>query len=230
MTAAHPTPPVDRDVAKEVDFYLSDTLVDEGADLVATRESPASHEMPNIAVATNFGAFLKLLTQTAGARRVLEFGTLAGYSTQWFAEAVGSQGQVVTLELEPRHAEVARKNFEQAGLADRVEVLVGPAIESAQRLIDEGVEPFDVVFIDADKPSNPAYLAAALELTRPGAVILIDNVVRGGEVRHAASADPSVQGVQRVLADIAANPNLEATALQTVGAKGWDGFIYARRR
>lgn len=214
---------------RAVDEYLTGSLVTEGAALVPARESGAGTTMPNAEVAANQGALLGLLVRIAGARRVLEFGTLAGYSTIWLARAVGDAGQVVTLELEEANAEIARANLTRAGVAERVEVLVGPAATSAQALIDSGAEPFDVVFIDADKPSNPVYLNAALRLTRPGAVIVVDNVVRDGAVVEPNSDDPRVHGVRDVVAAIAANPLLEATALQTVGAKGWDGLIVARR-
>lgn len=213
-----------------VDDYFTTALVAEDAALVAARDSGAATTMPNAEVAANQGAFLALVTQIAGARRVLEFGTLAGYSTIWFARAVGLYGQVVTLELESANAEIARQNLRQAGVADRVEIMVGPALQSAQELIDQNVEPFDLVFIDADKSNNPRYLAAALQLTRPGAVIVFDNVVRNGAVVDPDSDDPRVQGVRAVVDDIASNPDLDAIALQTVGVKGWDGFIFARRR
>lgn len=212
-----------------VDDYFA-TLVDEDAALVAARESGARTTMPNAEVAANQGALLALLAQLAGARRVLEFGTLAGYSTIWLARAVGPEGRVVTLELEQGNARVAHENLLAAGVTDRVELMVGPATASARALIDAGVEPFDLVFIDADKPSNPAYLAAAMQLTRPGSVIVIDNVVRDGAVVHPESDDPRVHGVRQVVADIAADARLDATALQTVGIKGWDGLIIARRR
>lgn len=213
----------------EVDQYFAGSLVDEDAALITARESGAETTMPNAEVAANQGAFLALLTQLSGARRVLEFGTLAGYSTIWFARAVGADGHVVTLELEEQNAAVARTNLARAGVADRVEVVVGPAAESAQALIESAAEPFDLVFIDADKPSNPIYLAAALELTQSGAVIIIDNVVRDGAVADSQSEDPRVQGVRAAVDAIAANSELEATALQTVGEKGWDGLIIARR-
>jgi predicted O-methyltransferase YrrM len=186
--------------------------------------------MPNAEVAANQGALLGLIVQIAGAQRVLEFGTLAGYSTIWLARAVGESGRVVTFELEEANAAVARANFEHAGVAARVEVIVGPAAESAQHLIEAGVEPFDFVFIDADKPAKPRYLEAALELTRPGAVIVIDNVVRDGAVIESDSDDPRVHGVRQVVEDIAGNPELDATAVQTVGVKGWDGLILIRRK
>ncbi len=214
----------------EVDEYFSNLLTPEDHALVAARESGAETTMPNAEVAPNQGALLGLLAQIAGARRVLEFGTLAGYSTIWLARAVGPQGQVVTLELEKQNADVARANFERAGVSDRIQTRIGPAIQSARQLISEEVEPFDLVFIDADKPSNPAYLDAALDLTRSGAVIIIDNVVRNGAVTRQDSDDPRVVGVQTVTRNIADHPDLEATALQTVGVKGWDGLIIARRR
>jgi len=170
-----------------------------------------------------------MLCRIAGAKRVLEFGTLAGYSTVWLARAVGEGGQVTTLELEEHNADIARANFERADVADRIEVIVGPAADSARRLIKDAVAPYDFVFIDADKPSNPEYLRAALELTHPGSVIIIDNVVRNGAVVDPDSPDPRVQGVRAVIADIARDERLEATSLQTVGSKGWDGFTIIRR-
>ncbi|WP_241895195.1 O-methyltransferase [Glutamicibacter sp. BW78] len=213
-----------------VDRYFTSTLVREDSILAVARDSGDATTMPNAEVAANQGAFLEILAKIAGARRVLEFGTLAGYSTIWLARAVGEQGQVVTLELEPENAAVAKANFHAAGVSHQIETIVGPATESTERLINDDTEPFDFVFIDADKPNNPAYLAAALKLTHSGAVIVIDNVVRNGAVADAASADPRVQGVRTVAEDIAAHPDLDGTALQTVGEKGWDGLIIARRR
>lgn len=215
---------------RAVDDYFTAALVGEDAALAEARESGVRTTMPNAEVAANQGALLALLTQISGARRILEFGTLAGYSTVWFARAVGPGGHVTTFELEEQNAIVARANVDRAGVADRVDVIVGPAAQSARRLVDQGAEPFDLVFIDADKPSNPTYLAAALQLTGPGAVIVIDNVVRDGAVADPDSDDPRVQGVRAVVDAIAANPDLDATALQTVGEKGWDGLIIARRR
>lgn len=215
---------------KDVDDYFTSHLVQEDPALVAARESGSETTMPNAEVAPNQGALLGLLTQISGARRVLEFGTLAGYSTIWFARAVGPDGRVVTLELETQNADIARANFDRAELGNRIDVLVGPALQSTRQLISDQVEPFDLVFIDADKPRNPAYLEAALTLTRPGAVIIIDNVVRNGAVTQESSGDPRVDGVQVVTRDIAAHPGLDATAIQTVGVKGWDGLIIARRR
>jgi predicted O-methyltransferase YrrM len=185
--------------------------------------------MPDAEVAPNQGQLLALLCQMSGAARMLEFGTLAGYSTIWLARAAGPQGHVTTLEMEERNAAIARSNLERAGVAQRVDVIVGPAGDSANKLIADDVEPYDFVFIDADKPNNPAYLQASLALTHAGSVIVIDNVVRDGAVTDPTSSDPRVQGVRAVVADIAQDPRLEATALQTVGIKGWDGCMIIRR-
>lgn len=214
---------------REVDAYFGDAFVAEDGALVAARESGLRTTMARAEVAPNQGKLLGLLCQIAGASRVLEFGTLAGYSTVWLARAVGAFGHVTTLELAEANAVVARENLERAGVADRVDVLVGPAAESAQRLVEKNVEPYDFVFIDADKPSNPAYLRASLELTRPGAVIVLDNVVRDGAVTDPASPDERVQGVRAAVTNIAQDPRLDATTLQTVGIKGWDGFTLIRR-
>jgi len=214
---------------REVDAYFVDTLVDEDDALAGARESGRRTTMARAEVAPNQGKLLALLAQAAGATRVLEFGTLAGYSTIWLARAVGERGHVTTLELEAGNAAVARENLDRAGVGDRVDILVGPAAESARRLIEAATEPYDFVFIDADKPSNPEYLRASLALSRPGTVIVIDNVVRGGAVTDPDSADPRVHGVRAVLRDIAEDPRLDATALQTVGSKGWDGFTLIRR-
>ncbi|SEE79646.1 O-methyltransferase [Ruania alba] len=217
------------DVQIEVDTYLVDTLVAEDEALVTARESADDTTMPGAAVAPNQGKLLALLAGMIGAHRVLEFGALAGYSTIWLARAVGPQGRVVTLELSEQNAGVARRNVDHAGLGDVVEIMLGPAAESADRIIETGQAPFDLVFIDADKPNNARYLKAALELTRPGSVIVLDNVVRGGRVADPDSTDEDVHGVREALAIAAADPRLDGTALQTVGSKGWDGFAIFRR-
>jgi predicted O-methyltransferase YrrM len=214
---------------REVDAYFVETLIAEDDALVQARESGRLTTMPRAEVAANQGKLLALLAQMVGARRVLEFGTLAGYSTIWLARAVGEQGQVTTLELEEQNAAVARQNLERARVSDRVEIIVGPAAESAGQLVEANTQPYDFVFIDADKPSNPAYLEASLELSRPGTVIVIDNVVRNGAVVQANSTDERVLGVRTALERIAKDARLEATALQTVGSKGWDGFTILRR-
>ncbi|WP_426515533.1 O-methyltransferase [Diaminobutyricibacter sp. McL0618] len=213
----------------DVDHYLIDTLVGEDDALAAARLSSRDTTAPGIEVTANQGRLLKMLAELIGARRVIEFGTLAGYSAIWLARAVGDGGVVTSLELEEQNAGIARANAERAGVADRVDVVVGPARVSAQALVDAGAEPYDFAFIDADKQSTPEYLRLVLELTHPGSVIVIDNVVRGGAVADQDSADEQVQGIRTALADVAANPALEATALQTVGLKGWDGFAIIRR-
>lgn len=218
------------EVWREVDTYFNDALLTEDEALKVARESSVDTTLPHAEVAPNQAAFLALLVQTAGARRVLEFGTLAGYSTIWLARAVGTSGHVVTLEKSSQNATIARRNFERADVSDQIDLQLGTATELAEQLIANQVEPFDFVFIDADKPNNPNYLAAALKLTKPGSLIVIDNVVRNGAVINAESGDDRVEGVRTVTEDVANNPELEAVALQTVGVKGWDGVIIARRR
>lgn len=212
-----------------VDTYFTENLVNEDEALRVARKSGESTTMPNAEVSASQGALLALFTKSLNAKRVLEFGTLAGYSTICFARAVGSEGKVVTLELEEQNANIARENFKNAGVMSQIEILIGPAIEGANQLIERNEPLFDLVFIDADKPNNPQYLEAALKLTRKGALIVIDNVVRNGQVVNKDSDDLRVQGVRNVVEDIKNNKNLKATAIQTVGEKGWDGFILVYR-
>ncbi|SHN34520.1 O-methyltransferase [Rhizobacter sp. OV335] len=212
---------------REVDDYFCSTLLP--ADPVleqALRDSDAAG-LPPHAVAPNQGRLLNLLVRLQGARRVLEIGTLGGYSTIWLARALPPGGRVITLEANPVCAEVARINIERAELADRIEIRVGRAADSLPQLLAEGAGPFDFIFIDADKPSNPLYLEWALKLSRPGTAIVGDNVVRHGAVADPHSTDANVQGVRRFLELMAAEPRLSATAVQTVGSKGWDGFSLA---
>jgi predicted O-methyltransferase YrrM len=208
----------------DVDQYLVSLLApsDEALDN-ALRDSDAAG-LPQINVAPNQGKLLTLLATIQGAQRILEIGTLGGYSTIWLARALPDDGILISLELEPHHADVARKNLERAGLASRVEIRVGPAPASMRELIDEGVEPFDFIFIDADKEGYPEYLELSLPLSRPGTVIVADNVVRKGEVANPQSTDPRVQGVRSFLELAAADHRLRGTAVQTVGSKGYDGF------
>jgi predicted O-methyltransferase YrrM len=210
-----------------VDRYLSDLLLPPDADLVATLQSSHAAGLPAIQVAANQGKLLHLLARLQGAQRILEIGTLGGYSTIWLARALPPEGRLVTLELDLRHAEVARANVGQAGVADRVEVRMGPASESLAQLVAEGGGPFDLVFIDADKEGYPDYLGWALRLTRPGSLIVADNVVRGGAVMDAADSDPRVRAVRRFLELVGAEPRLDATVIQTVGSKGYDGLAFA---
>jgi predicted O-methyltransferase YrrM len=183
--------------------------------------------MPQIQVSPTLGRFLFLQARAIGARRILEVGTLAGYSSIWLARALPPDGRLVTLELEPRHAEVARANLARAGLPDVAQVRVGPAIASLAMLAREGVEPFDMVFIDADKESYPDYLEASLHLSRPGTLIIADNVVRGGAILDADSTDSRVQGIRRFNEMLARDPRVISTILQTVGSKGYDGIAFA---
>ena len=209
----------------EVDDYLVDRLVptDEALDAALAASDAAGLRAINVTPAQ--GRFLNLLARIAGARRILEVGTLGGYSTIWLARALPADGRLVSLEIDPATAEVARSNLARAGLDGVAEVQVGRAIDLLPALAGES--PYDLVFIDADKPSNPDYLQWALRLTRPGSVIIVDNVVRDGAVADAASDDPMVLGTRRMMDLVAAEPRLDATALQTVGAKGYDGFLLA---
>jgi predicted O-methyltransferase YrrM len=206
-----------------VDGYFSGLLVGPDAALDAALEASDAAGLPQIAVSANQGKLLHLLARLRGARRILEIGTLGGYSTIWLARALPADGQLVTLEYDPKHAEVARANIARAGLADRVEVRVGAALDTLPGL--EG--PFDLAFIDADKPNNPDYFRAALRLSRPGSVIVVDNVVRGGRVADPDSTDPSVLGTRALAELLAAEPAVDATMVQTVGSKGYDGFALA---
>ncbi|MGW1106225.1 O-methyltransferase [Streptomyces sp. NPDC002540] len=211
----------------EVDDYFNGLLVGSEEALDAAVEASDEAGLPAIQVAANQGKLLHLLARLQGARTVLEIGTLGGYSTIWLARALPEGGRLVTLEFDPGCAEVARANIERAGLSDVVEIRVGRALATLPELAEAGYGPFDVVFIDADKPSNPDYLAWSLKLTRPGSLIIADNVVRDGEVVDGGSDDPKVKGVRRFTELVAAEPRLSATALQTVGSKGYDGLMMA---
>ncbi|MGX2997453.1 O-methyltransferase [Streptomyces sp. JNUCC 64] len=209
------------------DYFTAELAPADEALEAALRDSDAAG-LPAIAVAPNQGKLLQLLARTQGARRILEIGTLGGYSTIWLARALPAGGRLVTLEYQAAHAEVARRNLARAGLDGVTEVRVGPALETLPLLEAEGGDPFDFVFIDADKVNNPNYLDWAVRLTRPGSVIVCDNVVRGGAVTDADSTDPAVVGTRELIARTAAHPTLDATVVQTVGAKGYDGFLLAR--
>lgn len=213
-----------KDLQIAVDHYLTDLLIGSDPVLEAALADSEAAELPAIAVAPNQGKFLSLLAKAMGARRILEIGTLGGYSTIWLARALPSDGKLVTLEFEPRHAHVAEHNLRRAQLADQVQVLIGPAVDSLKRMIAEQHAPFDFVFIDADKESYPQYLELTLKLSRPGTLIVADNVVLEGEVINPASEDSRVHGVREFCQRVAASPKLDATAIQTVGSKGYDGF------
>jgi predicted O-methyltransferase YrrM len=206
-----------------VDNYMVGALLAADPALDQALADSDAAGLPAIAVAPNQGKLLMLLAQMVGARRILEIGTLGGYSTIWLARALPEGGRLISLEYEAKHAEVARKNIARAGLADRVEVRVGRGVD----LLPHVEGPIDFTFIDADKASNPDYFAGALKLSRPGSVIVVDNVVRGGAVTD-AKGDANIQGIRKMNAMIAAEPRVSATAVQTVGSKGWDGFCLIR--
>ena len=207
-----------------VDEYIVGTLMPADPVLTETLRLSSEAGLPDIAVSAAMGQLLNILVASAGARRVLEIGTLGGYSTTCMARALPPDGELISLEYEPKHAEVARANLARAGVADRVRVIVGPAIETLPTLSG----PFDFIFIDADKRSNPDYFLAAIGLSRPGTLIYIDNTVRGGRILQADADDLDVQGIRRLHELVGSDRRVTATGVQTVGSKGHDGFILAR--
>ncbi|RBA00426.1 methyltransferase [Klebsiella oxytoca] len=208
-----------------VDNYLVEALIPNDPLLNQVLENNQRAGLPAIDVAANQGQFLALLVRMTGARRILEIGTLGGYSTIWMARELPADGELVTLEADAHHVAVARENLRMAGVDKLVEVREGPALATLEKLGDH--PPFDLIFIDADKPNNPNYLRWALRYSRPGTLIIGDNVVRDGEVTDPHSADDRVQGVREFIAMMGSDPRLTVTALQTVGSKGWDGFTLA---
>jgi predicted O-methyltransferase YrrM len=214
---------VDQDRWAVVDRYFEAQLVPSDPDLDAALADSAAAGLPPIQVAPNQGRMLQILAAATGARRILEIGTLGGYSTIWLARALPAGGRLLSLEIDPRHAEVATANLARAGLAGVAEVRVGAALETLPALAG----PYDLIFIDADKPNNPHYLRHAVRLSRPGTLIVCDNVVRGGAVADPDNSDPNVRGTRELIEAVAAEPRLTATAIQTVGGKGYDGFVLA---
>jgi predicted O-methyltransferase YrrM len=215
--AEKPTP-------KDVDAFLDCTVIGDDPALSAAQEASNAAGLPPIAVSWQQGKFLSLLAGAIQARRILEIGTLGGFSTIWLARGAGPQGRVVTLEYEPKHAEVARANLQRAGVANRVEVLVGAALDTLPTVTGD---PFDLVFIDADKENNTAYVEWAVKLARPGAVIVVDNVIRDGQVLTPDSDDARVRATRQTLQVMGEHPRLDTAVIQTVGAKHWDGFAIA---
>jgi predicted O-methyltransferase YrrM len=211
----------------EVDRYLAGLLAPSDAALNAAVKANRKAKLPEIDVTPLQGKFLQVMVEITQARRVLEIGTLGGYSTICMARALPEGGRIVTLEFEPRHADVARANLRRARMLSRVDIRVGRALDTLPELHAEGVGPFDFIFIDADKENNPRYLEWAEKLSRPGTVIVVDNVARHGTVIQAKSTEPDIAGTRRMLRAMAKNPRLSATALQTVGVKGLDGFAIA---
>jgi predicted O-methyltransferase YrrM len=214
------------DTWSAVESYFEGKLIAADPVLDAALAATEAAGLPSIQISASQGKLLHLLALTQGAQRILEIGTLGGYSAIWLARALPSDGHLVTLERDPRHAEVARQNFELAGLADRISLHVGPALETLAQWRAPPMMPFDLIFIDADKPNNLGYVQAALTLSRPGTLIIVDNVVREGAV--VASHRAAAAGVRRMTEWIGREPRLSATVLQTVGAKGYDGFLLAR--
>jgi predicted O-methyltransferase YrrM len=215
---SEPTPP-------DVDAFLNRLLIDDDPALAAAVADSHAAGLPAIEVSPQYGKFLFLLASAIRAQRILEIGTLGGFSTIWLARGAGPSGQVVTLEYEPRHADVARANLSRAGVDDRVEVIVGAALDTLPGLA--GREPFDLVFIDADKENNAAYVQWAVKLGRPGTMIVVDNVVRAARVVDPSPGDHQARGVRDMLEMMGRHPRLESAAIQTVGVKGWDGFAIA---
>lgn len=218
----------DSDLARRFDVFVDAQLAVEDAALCAAAERSRAEGLPPIQVSAPHGKLLELLCALSGVRRALEVGTLGGYSTISLARGVGEGGVAVTLERDLHHGEVAMDNLRQAGVADRVEVIMGDALISLDAMVAAGVEPFDLFFIDADKKSNRTYLERALQLSHPGSVIYVDNVVRGGAVLDDADQSPDVVGTRAMFEFLGSEPRLEATAIQTVGSKGYDGFVLAR--
>ena len=208
----------------DVDRYFTEMFIPPDNALTASLDASRAAGLPDISVAPNQGKLLHLLVQMTKSRRVLEIGTLGGYSTIWMARALPMDGKLVTLELDAKHAAVATANFDRAGLAGVIELRHGAAIQSLEHLLHEGADPFDLVFIDADKANIPSYFEYALQLTKRGSVIIVDNVVRNGGVIDADSADVSIVGVRKFSEMVSRDPRVTATVLQTVGVKGYDGL------
>lgn len=208
-----------------VDTYIADRLLGDDPALSAALAANAAGGLPDIDVSPAQGRMLHLFARMARARRILEIGTLGGYSTIELARALPADGKLISLEIEPHHADVARSNVAKAGLSDRVDIRTGPALDSLQAMIVANEGPFDLVFIDADKQNNPAYVRAALAMSRPGTTIVVDNVIREGGVLDAASGDERIRGTRRLFDEVGREPRLTATAVQTVGVKKWDGFL-----
>jgi predicted O-methyltransferase YrrM len=218
---------MDEEKFAAVDAFVEETLVEHDEALRGALQAAGQAGMPSIQVSPPQGKLLQMLVRLQGARTLLEFGTLGGYSTILLARALPEDGRLITLEANAEYAGVAQQSIERAGLAERVELRVGPALETLTELEDEGAGPFDFVFIDADKVNTPNYFAWALDHSRPGSLIVADNVVRGGTLAEASSADPATQAQRRLHEMITEDPWVEATTIQTVGSKGYDGFTIA---
>jgi caffeoyl-CoA O-methyltransferase len=217
---------MDQKIFESVDRYISD-LFPQNKYLIAAEQSHKTEKIPQISVSPNLGKLLHLFAKLSNARKILEVGTLAGYSTIWMAEALPDGGKLISLEIDSHHAEVARKNIDRAGLSSKVEIRVGKAKDSLALLVDEKAGPFDMIFIDADKPPYAEYFEWALKLSRPGTLIIADNVIRDGKVLDPNHGDPMVQGARRFNKALASNKKVTATILQTIGIKEYDGMAIA---
>lgn len=218
---------MDQKLWTDVDRYLTDKLIPQDQRMEEALAANASANLPSIDVSPVQGKLLHLLARIQQARRILEVGTLGGYSTLWLARALPADGKLITLELDPRHAAVAGSNIERAGFSSLVEIRVGQALDSLAALHAEGPEPFDFIFLDADKPNNPNYLEWAVKLSRPGTLIVCDNVIRDGAIINPDDKDPRITGTRTLFDRLGSHPRLDATAIQTVGIKGYDGFALA---
>ena len=210
-----------------IDSWLSEPVGDRDEVLWKAEEAAFVAQLPGIAVSPLFGKFLHLIARLRGARRILEIGTLGGYSTIWLGRALPADGRIVTLEVNEKHAAIARENLERAGLTSVVEIMTGPAADSLARMRERKIDPFDLIFIDADKRSNDVYFEHAIALSRPGTVIIVDNVVRKGAILEESTEDPDVRGTRRLLMGLRGDRRVTTTVLQTVGLKGHDGFLFA---
>ncbi len=226
MTDKNPQP-IDSNLWRQVDTQFEQSLLGDLDTLDAALRDSVSAGLPAISVSPSQGKFLQLLCRACHAHRILEIGTLGGYSAIWMAAALPDKGRLITLEIDPKHAAVANGNLKRAGLADKVEVRLGPALDSLRQMHAEAAEPFDLIFIDADKENIPNYYEASLKLARAGTVIVVDNVVRGGEILNPTSPDKGAHGVRALLDHLATDLRVSATAIQTVGSKGYDGFLLA---
>ena len=213
-----------QDKFDDVDAYLAERLLPEDETLNTTLSRQTEAGLPPMAVSALQGAFLNIIAQSLGAKRILELGTFAGYSTIWLARALPEGGKLITLELQDVNADLAQRNFDDAGLSDRIEIRRGPAEKSMNIMINDGVAPFDLIFMDSDKINYPIYLEQVIMLSRPGTLIIADNVVRDGRITDDQSKDPSIRGVRTFLDQLKTHPRLTSTAIQTVGDKGYDGF------
>ena len=218
---------MDQQLFEQVDQYISNLLGDEDDALKGVITSIDAAGIPQISVSANQGKFLQILAKLINAKKILEVGTLGGYSTIWMARALPADGKLITLEIDQAHADVALQNFKKAGVEDKIELRLGPAIETLPTLLKENAEPFDMIFIDADKPPYPEYFEWALKLSRPGTLIIADNVIREGKVLDEHHPDDKVQGVHRLNKMLSGNQKVTATIIQTVGAKEHDGMVIA---